>query len=105
MPLRFARPSPTIFAASSASAGAIGLDAAWSYRRRRPDIRFVGRSGWGPRCDWSTAGDVWRKNVRIAIVVLGLAAVSPDARAIRPFITDDAGVVGKGHVKLESFPP
>lgn len=35
--------------------------------------------------------------------VLALACAPGEARAIRPFITDDARVVGKGHVQLESW--
>lgn len=43
-----------------------------------------------------------RRWLPAALVMVGLL-VSGDAHAIRPFITDDARVVGKGHVQLESW--
>ncbi|MBX3187026.1 MAG: hypothetical protein KF819_08430 [Labilithrix sp.] len=36
-------------------------------------------------------------------VLLGAMAFAPPARAIRPFITDDAHVAGKGHVQVETW--
>jgi hypothetical protein len=36
-------------------------------------------------------------------VLTAVAAWSGDARAIRPFVTDDAHTVGKGHVQLETY--
>ncbi len=38
-----------------------------------------------------------------ALIVLGLGTTERRAEAIRPFITDDAHVVGKGHVQLETW--
>lgn len=38
-----------------------------------------------------------------AFVVLALALSSTDAHAIRPFVTDDARVVGQGHIQLETY--
>lgn len=40
---------------------------------------------------------------RTGLLVVAAATACPDARAIRPFITDDARVVGKGHLQLESW--
>ena len=43
-----------------------------------------------------------RGALRIAATTLGLLASRP-AHAIRPFITDDAHTVGKGHVQIETY--
>lgn len=45
---------------------------------------------------------MWRTTVA-SLVMLGCVAVSRDAHAVRPFVTDDARVVGKGHVQLETW--
>jgi hypothetical protein len=43
-----------------------------------------------------------RRGVGVAITLVILSE-APEARAIRPFITDDAHVVGKGHLQLETY--
>lgn len=48
------------------------------------------------RCAWSTL-------FLGAAVVLSAVAPTREAHAIRPFVTDDARVVGKGHVQLETY--
>lgn len=45
-----------------------------------------------------------RSVVAVAVSVVLAAVLAPrEAHAIRPFVTDDAHVVGKGHVQLESY--
>jgi hypothetical protein len=39
----------------------------------------------------------------IALFVVSYAAWPRDARAIRPFVTDDAHTVGEGHLQLETY--
>ena len=43
------------------------------------------------------------RSFAVAAVAAVVLTFAPEARAIRPFITDDARVVGKGHVQLESW--
>jgi len=44
-----------------------------------------------------------RARLPSVLVLLASLGVGGEARAIRPFITDDARVVGRGHVQLESW--
>lgn len=44
-----------------------------------------------------------RRAVVFAAMALALVASARSAHAIRPFITDDAHVVGKGHIQLETY--
>jgi hypothetical protein len=43
------------------------------------------------------------RRARVGLIFIALFALSGNARAIRPFVTDDARTVGKAHVQLETY--
>lgn len=55
-----------------------------------------------PRVCWAAVRKA-RRALSACAAVAALLTVSSDARAIRPFVTDDAHTVGRGRVQLETY--